>query len=74
MSRDDLSPRRPLQLLQPLCTPEPSWMISSQPALGNAIAPVLDDVAVVADEEVGAHVRHVDLHADEAVCVAGEVV
>lgn len=27
---------------------------------------VLDDVAVVADEEEGAAVGHVDLHADEA--------
>ena len=31
-------------------------------------------MAVVGDEEVGAHFGHVDLHADQAVGVAGQVV
>lgn len=73
MTRNDLSSRRPLQLLEPLCALEPRWVITSEPSLGNSITPVLDDVAVIADEEVSAHVRHVDLHANKAVGVSWEM-
>lgn len=35
---------------------------------------VLDNVAMVRDEQERAHFRHVDLHTDETVGVAGQVV
>jgi len=49
-------------------------MISSQPALWDAITPVFDDVAVVADEQVCATVLQIDLHTDQAVGMAWQVV
>lgn len=40
MSRDHLAVGKFLQVLEPPGTSEPSWMISCQPALRNAIAPL----------------------------------
>ena len=49
-------------------------MITCQPPLRDPISPVLNDVAVIADEEEGAAVAEVELQGDETVRVAGEVV
>jgi len=73
MTWNDLAPRRPLQMLQPLGTLEPCWMVSRQPTLGDSVTPILDDVAVVADEEESTAVWHIDLHADQAIGVPRQV-
>jgi len=73
MSWNDTSPRLPLKLLESLSALEPCGVISSQPALWDAIAPVFDNVAMIADEEEGAAVWHIDLHTDQAICVSWEV-
>lgn len=67
------SPRLPDELLEPLGRSEPCRVVARQPSLRNAVAPVLDDVTVIADEQERTAVRQVQLHADQAVCVAGEV-
>lgn len=40
MPRNYLPSRRPLQLLQSLGAPEPCWMVSCKPTLGNAVTPL----------------------------------
>lgn len=40
VSRDDLTSRRPHQLLKTLRALEPSWMVSRKPTLGDAISPL----------------------------------
>ena len=42
MARYDLAARRPHQLLQPLRALEPRWVVSCEPALGDAVAPLVD--------------------------------
>jgi len=49
-------------------------MITSQPSLWNPIAPVLNHMTVIANEEEGSAVAQVQLHADQAVGMAGQVV
>lgn len=49
-------------------------MITSQPTLWDSIAPVLDHMAMIADEEEGSAVAQIKLHADQAVGVAWQVV
>ena len=84
MTWNDSALGDPLEMLKTLCTLEPSRMISCQPALWDAITPlrrmsaadrgngsthILDDMAMIADEEVCAGLGHIDLHTDEA-CVS----
>jgi hypothetical protein len=81
MPWNHLSLGRPLQMLQSLGAVEPSWMISRQPTLGNAITPlhmsagsvdnvtptyIFDNVAMIADEEECARIGHIDLHSNQA--------
>jgi len=73
MARNHLTFSRSLQLLQALGALEPGGMISSQPTLRDTVAPVLDHVAMITDEEEGATVRHVDLHSNQAIGVAWQV-
>ena len=74
MAGDDTTTGDAFQVLQALGAAEPCWVVSSQPALRNAIAPVLNHVAVIADEEDRSTVGQVDLHTDQTVGVAGQVV
>lgn len=74
MPGDDAALCRGLEALEALRTLEPGRVVAGEPALRDAVAPVLDDVAVIADEEEGAAVGQVNLHADEAVRVARQVV
>lgn len=60
--------------LESLVGVEPGWVVSGEPTLGDTWFVVVHDVGVVADEEEGAVVFEVDLHADEAVGVTGEMV
>ena len=48
----------------------PSRMVSCKPALRYAISPVLNDMAMITDEQESPTLRHVDLHAYEAIGVA----
>lgn len=41
MAGDDLAARRPHQLLQPLCALEPSGVVSCEPALWDAVSPLV---------------------------------
>jgi hypothetical protein len=49
-------------------------MIASQPALWNSVSPILNDVAVVGDEEERSTLRHIDLHTNQAVGVTRKMV
>lgn len=53
VSRNDLALGDPLQVLESLGTPEPSWVVASQPTLGNTIAPLHEDL-------VSCHLRRRD--------------
>ena len=49
-------------------------MITSQPALWDAIPPILNNVAVIANEQESATLWQIDLHANQAISVAGQMV
>ena len=49
-------------------------MVTSQPALWNTIAPVLDNVAVIAHEDDCAVIEEIDLHANQTVSVSWQMV
>lgn len=49
-------------------------MVSCEPTLRDTISPVLDDMAVIADEEESSTLGHVNLHANEAVCMSRQMV
>jgi hypothetical protein len=97
MAGYDLTLGDPLEVLEALGAPEPCWMIASQPALRNPVAPlksisawckyewlrlrsdssfrpwwgkattyILDDMAVITNEEERSRVLHIYLHTDES--------
>lgn len=94
MPGNDPSFGRSLKPFQPLCTLEPSRVISRQPALRNSISPlhlsfsqyfrsaimfcgwayVFNNMTVVTDEEECPTIRKVDLHPDQTIGVARQVV
>lgn len=48
-------------------------MVSSKPALRYSVSPILNDVAMITDEQESPALRHVDLHSYEPICMAGQV-
>lgn len=74
MAGDDTASGLPDKLLESLRGPEPSRMVTGEPALRDAVSPILDHVAVVADEEEGAAVGKIELHSNQAVRMAWQVV
>jgi hypothetical protein len=74
VTRDDETPGPRLQSPDVLGAGEPGGVVASQPALSDAGGVVLEDVEVVAGEDVGAVLGQVDLETDEAGGVAGKVV
>jgi len=88
MSGNNSSSCSSLDALQSLGAAEPSWVITSQPALWDTITPlweipnvsncplfivwlagstyVLNDMAVIADEEEGTALGQIELHSDQS--------
>lgn len=73
MPRNHLTPGGSFQLFQTLRALEPSWMISCKPALRDSITPVFNDMAVVTDKEESTTIRHVDLHTNESISMARQM-
>lgn len=74
VSRDDSSLCRPLKLLETLCAVEPGWMISCEPSLWDAVAPLQKIVSATVSTKIWARTTHVfndvAVIADEEECAA----
>jgi len=73
MTWDNLTFGGSLQVLQSLGALEPCWMVSGQPSLWDTVTPILNDVAMITDEKESSAVRHIDLHPNQAISVARQM-
>jgi len=74
MSWNDLSLGCSLKLLQALSAAEPSWVVTSQPTLRDTVTPVLNNMAMITDEQESSSLGHVDLHTNQTVSMTRQMV
>lgn len=70
LSRSELREQSVSSLVHCVYCTHPSWMIAREPPLWDAVSPVLNNVAMVADKQESTAVRQVQLHANQAISMA----